>query len=117
MNRVTAIALLWAPLTLVSPISHAADLGSDIAAGRDIALDPNRGNCAACHPFSGASRPGNIAPPLIAMRLRFPSKRLLRQQIWDPTVRNSNTVMPPYGIHQILSEDEIDKVTAFVYNL
>jgi sulfur-oxidizing protein SoxX len=30
-------------------------------------------------------------------------------------VRNPNTIMPPFGRHWILSEDEIDAVVAYIY--
>ncbi len=60
--------------------------------------------------------PGNIAPPLVAVKARF-SKKKLRAQIWDATVSNSETAMPPFGRHKILSESEIDKVVEYVWGL
>jgi sulfur-oxidizing protein SoxX len=51
------------------------------------------------------------------MKARFPDKAELREQIWDATVKNPNTIMPPFGKHRILSEKEIDLVTAFIYSL
>jgi L-cysteine S-thiosulfotransferase len=90
---------------------------TDAAQGRAIVLDTERGNCIACHSIKGANYSGNIAPPLIAIQIRYPYRKQLRQMIWDPTINNPQTVMPPYGRHQILTEDEIDKVTAFIYNL
>jgi sulfur-oxidizing protein SoxX len=41
----------------------------------------------------------------------------LRAQIWDPTARNPNTVMPPFGRHRILSEDEIDLIVDYIHTL
>jgi sulfur-oxidizing protein SoxX len=61
--------------------------------------------------------PGNIAPPLVAMSLRYPDKAKLRAQIWDATVANPNTIMPPFGRHQIITEEEIDEVVEYVYTL
>ena len=63
------------------------------------------------------SLPGNIGPPLIAMKARFPDKSALRAQIYDSRVRNPNTIMPPFGPHEIISESEIDKVTEYVWSL
>lgn len=60
---------------------------------------------------------GDIAPPLVAMKQRFPDKAKLRAQLWDASVANPNTVMPPFGRHSILSEDEIDKVVEFLLTL
>jgi sulfur-oxidizing protein SoxX len=51
------------------------------------------------------------------MQARFPDKARLRAQIWDPTISNPNSIMPPFGLHGILSEDEIDKVVEFVHSL
>jgi sulfur-oxidizing protein SoxX len=65
----------------------------------------------------GGSLPGNIGPPLVAIKARFPDKAELREQIWDATVKNPNTIMPPFGKHRILTEKEIDLVTAFIYSL
>jgi sulfur-oxidizing protein SoxX len=60
---------------------------------------------------------GNIGPPLVAMKQRFPDKSKLRALIWDMTTRNPQTAMPPFGKHRILSDDEIDKITEYIYTL
>jgi sulfur-oxidizing protein SoxX len=85
--------------------------------GKEIAFDRKKGNCLACHQIEGGDLPGNIGPPLVAMKARYPDKSRLRAQIWDATRINPNTVMPPFGRHQILSESEIDKVVEFIYTL
>ena len=68
---------------LISTGSFAAD-SSAIAEGKEIAFDRMKGNCLACHMIEGGNLPGNIAPPLIAMKGRYPNKEDLRKQIWDP---------------------------------
>ena len=88
-----------------------------IEEGRKIALDRKRGNCMACHVIAGATLPGNIGPPLVAMNARFPDKTKLREQIWDASKINPRSLMPPFGRHEILTEDEIDKVVEFVHSL
>lgn len=88
-----------------------------IADGKKIAFNRKKGNCLACHMVSDGSLPGNIGPPLIAMKARYPDKAKLRAQIWDASVKNPTTFMPPFGKHKILSEDEIDKVTDFIHSL
>ena len=60
---------------------------------------------------------GNSGPPLIAMQQRFPDKAKLREQIWDPTIRNPQTMMPPFGKHGIVSEEELDKIVTYIYSL
>jgi sulfur-oxidizing protein SoxX len=59
----------------------------------------------------------NIAPPLVAMKARFPDKAKLRAQIWDATKANPMTVMPPFGRNMVLTEQEIDKITDYVYGM
>jgi sulfur-oxidizing protein SoxX len=85
--------------------------------GKQVAFDRKKGNCLACHAMDDGTLPGNIAPPLVSMKLRYPDKAKLRDQIWDATVRNPNTIMPPFGRHRILTEQEIDEVAAYVYTL
>jgi sulfur-oxidizing protein SoxX len=85
--------------------------------GKEVAFDRKKGNCLACHAMDDGTLPGNIAPPLVAMQLRYPDKAKLRAQIWDPTVANPNTIMPPFGRHQIVTEEEIDQIVEYVYTL
>lgn len=84
--------------------------------GGCIAIDRTKGNCHSCHKIEGINY-GNIAPPLIGMKARFPDETKLRAQVWDATKANPNSVMPPFGRHGILSEDEIDKVVKFLLTL
>ena len=105
--------LCW--ITLLSGISIAsADAVED---GKKVAFDRKKGNCLSCHMIAGGSLPGNIGPPLIAMKSRYPDKAALRAQIWDATEANPNTIMPPFGKHRILSEKEVDLITEFIYTL
>ena len=86
-------------------------------AGKKLAFNRKKGNCLACHQIAGGSLPGNIGPPLVAMKSRFPDKAKLRAQIYDARKANPNTIMPPFGPHAILSDDEIDKVVEFISTL
>lgn len=88
--------------------------------GKDIAYNRTKGNCLACHGFPtmpDAEQTGNSGPPLIAMQARFPDKAALRAKIWDATASNQASIMPPFGKHQLLTEEEIDKVIDFIYGL
>ncbi|MBT9614102.1 MAG: sulfur oxidation c-type cytochrome SoxX [Burkholderiales bacterium] len=108
---------------LLTTTGYAQDKAAEKAkepTGQDIALNNTKGNCLACHLLPGdpkAVTSANIAPPLIAMKARFPDKNKLRDQIWDATKINPMSAMPPFGKHQILTEQEIDKVTDYVYGL
>lgn len=108
------IAGLGLASTTVSADGHSK---SNIDKGRDIAFNRKKGNCLACHSIKGGKLPGNIAPPLVAMKQRFPDKAKLRAQIYDSTAANPNSSMPPFGRHRILSDKEIDLVTDFIHSL
>lgn len=110
------LALVAAASTLFG-VSSFADEGAVVDQGREVAFDRKKGNCLACHQIEGGDLAGNIGPPLVAMKYRFPEKAKLRAQIWDPTLTNPDTIMPPFGLHGILTEAEIDKITEFVYSL
>lgn len=89
----------------------------NVTVGGCLAQDQRKGNCLSCHLIPGGTLPGNVGPPLIGMQQRFPDKAKLRAQIWDATVTNPNTVMPPFGRNKILSDNEIDKIVEFLYTL
>ena len=118
------ISMWLACATVISLGSTAPVLGAGeqadpslIAQGKAIAFNRQKGNCLACHLIEDGELAGNTGPPLIAMQQRFPDKAQLREQIWDATVRNPQSMMPPFGKHGILTEDELDKVVEYIYNL
>jgi sulfur-oxidizing protein SoxX len=88
-----------------------------VTQGGCVVINRTKGTCNACHLIPGASASGNVAPPLVAMKQRFPDKAKLRAQVWDATAANPRTVMPPYGRHKIISDEEIDKVVEFLLTL
>lgn len=123
-------AALLAAMLLAAPV-HAAGKAPDGKACKDeealkkadavtqggcVVINRRKGNCMACHQIAGIAS-GNIAPPLVSMKQRFPDKAKLRAQINDARQLNPDTVMPPFGPHKILSQDEIDKVVEFVLTL
>jgi sulfur-oxidizing protein SoxX len=113
-----SLAALLGTLTLMSFPAAAADSASSVVEkGKAVAEDRTKGNCLACHAMGDGTLPGNIGPPLIAMKARFPDKEKLRVQIWDATVANPNTIMIPFGRHRVLTEEEIDQVVEYVYTL
>lgn len=95
--------------------AHAADIGTGHDAGRKIAFSTSKGNCLACHIIPGGESPGNIGPPLIAMKSRYASRDKIRKIIWDPESINPGTPMPPFGKNLILSRQEIDLVVDFIW--
>ena len=115
--KVAAAALFGT--TVLAGLAMAADAPKEVT-GKDLAYNRSKGNCLACHGMptqTDAESTGLYGPPLIAMSARYPDKAKLRAQIWDATVANPNTSMPPFGRHKILTEQEIDKITDFIYGL
>jgi len=112
---VTAIACALGSLLLPATWSFAEEAPSAVEQGKALAFDRKKGNCLACHMIATGDLPGNIGPPLVAMSIRYPDKAKLRAQIWDSTGSNPMSTMPPFGKHRILSEEEIDLVTEFIY--
>ncbi len=106
--------LLVAGMVITAQAAAAED---PVSAGKKIAFDRKKGNCLACHQIEGGTLMGNIGPPLMAMKQRYPDKAKLRAQIWDATKNNPRTIMPPFGKHRILSDKEIDLVTEFIHSL
>jgi L-cysteine S-thiosulfotransferase len=88
-----------------------------VAEGKELSFDRKKGNCLACHMMDDGELPGLVGPPLMMMEVRFPDRAVLREQIWDATIRNPATSMPPFGKHRMMTEEEIDKVVDYLYTL
>jgi sulfur-oxidizing protein SoxX len=115
-GAILSSALLISSLSFLSITTANADEAT-IAEGKKIAFNRKKGNCLGCHIIADGALPGNVGPPLIAMKARFPDKAKLRAQIWDATVANPKTIMPPFGRHNILSNQEVDKIVDFIHSL
>jgi len=112
---VTAVVCTLGALMVPAAPSMAEEAQSAVEQGKAIAFDRKGGNCLACHMIATGDLPGNIGPPLVAMAQRFPDKAKLRAQIWDATAINPHSAMPPFGKNRILTEEQIDLVTEFIY--
>ncbi|HKQ31016.1 MAG TPA: sulfur oxidation c-type cytochrome SoxX [Burkholderiales bacterium] len=83
--------------------------------GGCVAIERAKGNCDACHAVPGAAS-SNIGPPLAGVSRQL-SDSDLRARIQNPERFNPRTVMPPYGKHEILTPEEIDKLIAWLKTL
>lgn len=107
--------LVGAFMLTAAPAAIAAD--SVVEKGKAVSFNRKLGNCLACHVMDDGTLPGNIGPPLVSMKLRFPDKAKLRAQIWDATKIKPSSIMPPFGKNKILSEEQIDQVVEYLYTL
>lgn len=75
------------------------------------------GNCLACHAVP--SRPelvaGNMGPPFIGMKARFPDIAKLKAAIADQKVFSPDTMMPPFGRNKLLTPEQIDVLAQYIY--
>lgn len=103
------------PAASVAPVAAPA---APAMTGQQLAFDKNKGNCLSCHVIEDpkADSPGNVGPALVGLKERYPDRAKLRAQIWDATVANPNTAMPPMGRNKIMTEAEIDLVVDYIYN-
>lgn len=118
--KITLIASIASALFVAlaaSPATADSMEQTSIAEGKQIAFDKAKGNCLACHDIAGGEMAGNIGPALVGIKDRYPDKDKLRAQIFDASRNNPNTIMPPFGRHAILTNDELNKVVEFIYTL
>lgn len=106
-------------LNIISPWLSASELTLSQAniEGKKIAFDRKKGNCLACHFVDGGTLMGNTGPALIAMKQRFPEREKLFAQIKDARINNTQTIMPPFGTHGILTDHEINSIVDWLYTL
>jgi len=117
-----ALAATAVAATMLSAptIGAAADTANAkvVAEGKKLAFSRSKGNCLACHMIKGGSLPGNIGPALIAMKLRYPDKQKLHDKVWGkPELEVKYSMMPPFGRHVILTDDQINKIVEYIYTL
>ena len=114
---VLSTSIISALLLTSTVIAAETSVQSNIETGKKIAFQRKKGNCLACHMIMGGASPGSIAPPLIAMKSRYPDKLVLKEQIWDASLKNPETIMPAFGRHEVLTNDEINKLVDYIYSL
>ncbi len=104
-------------LLIIACVSSNKLSQKDLEKGKEIAFTRSKGNCLACHVIADGELPGNLAPELKNITQRFKSQQQLRQFIWDASAFNPETMMPPFGKNKILSEQEIDILVDYLWQL
>jgi sulfur-oxidizing protein SoxX len=89
-------------------------LNGNAAKGKQIAQARNRGNCLACHVMPGGSQPGSRGPDLSHFGSTGRSAAEAYAMVWDMRTVNPETLMPPFGTNEILTDQELRDVVAFL---
>ncbi|KMQ74414.1 sulfur oxidation c-type cytochrome SoxX [Marinobacter subterrani] len=111
-----SVCLTTLALGATAPV-FAEPTQADIDRGKELAFSRKDGNCLACHQMDDGKLTGNIGPELANMTTRYPDRAVLFKRIWDETQFNPTTVMPPFGRHMILNEQEINRIVDYLYTL
>jgi sulfur-oxidizing protein SoxX len=75
------------------------------------------GNCSACHAIPADEKlvAGDIGPPMIGMKARFPDIEKLKAAIADQKAFAPDTIMPPFGRNKLLTPEQIDVIAQYIY--
>jgi len=112
-----SLAFLIAASNPTYLLAENATTAERIEKGHDLAFDRKKGNCLACHYIDGGTLMGNTGPALIAMKARFPDRQKLVDQIYDARTNNENTIMPPFGAHGALTQEEIEQIVDWLLTI
>lgn len=88
------------------------------SAALDLFVKTEKGYCIACHQLPqgvGPETRSDVGPVLTGERMRALGREAIREIIRDPTRRNPQTLMPPFGTHRILEPAEIDRLADFLH--
>lgn len=123
MNRIIYLAILGA-LLLQGCKTTPGDTNSASKEAKPIEMDAvkimtnaNIGNCTACHAIPAEPKivAGDIGPPFIGMKARFPDITKLKAAIADQKMIAPDTIMPPFGRNKLLTAEQIDVVAQHIY--
>jgi sulfur-oxidizing protein SoxX len=89
-------------------------LNGNARRGGQIAFARDRGNCLACHVMAGGTQPGTRGPDLSLYGRAGHSDAETYAAVYDMRTRIADTLMPPFGTNEILSEQELRDVVAYL---
>jgi sulfur oxidation c-type cytochrome SoxX len=128
MKKIIFLAILSAlMLQGCKTAGHSAAASEGAKKEAKVELDPVKifwssakgtGNCSACHaiPADTSGKPaGNMGPPMVGMKARFPDIAKLKAAIEDQKAFSPQTMMPPFGRNKILTPEQIDVVAQYIY--
>ena len=103
------------PMSVIQPIT--SSIKANPVNGKKLVANRKKGNCVACHILPDVSQPGNIGINLSFIGTWILPDQLLFNYIYDARIYNPNTVMPPWGAHNILTTDEIKDIVSYLKTL
>lgn len=108
-RRLTTAAITGATacLAVLAPLARAEPLS-----GKALFAQ----HCEQCHRAVDSQDFGNVGPSLVDVRSRYPDDQAVAAIIRDEPKRNPQTVMPPFGRHRILTEQEIRAIVGYLYS-
>ena len=130
MKRIIFLAILGALLLqgckTTPGSSAAAPAAATKEAAKPLEMDPKKlfsssakgmGNCSACHAIPADEKlvAGDIGPPMIGMKGRFPDIAKLKEAIADQKKFAPDTIMPPFGRNKLLTPEQIDVIAQYIY--
>ena len=98
------------------PVKKALEgpLNGNAGKGKQIAFARDRGNCLACHVMPGGSQPGSRGPDLSHYVCSDTADAETYAMVYDMRTINPETLMPPIGTNDILTDQELRDVVAFL---
>jgi sulfur-oxidizing protein SoxA len=118
--RFTNAAAVRSPARPAQARKIADPIVGDAAKGAELAITGRgAGNCLACHVIGdrGTNQPGNIGPDLSEIAKSGRSDEYLFNYVYDARLYNPDSVMPPWGTHGVLSEEDIRHIVAYLKTL
>lgn len=92
----------------------AGPLNGNPARGKAIVQDRSKGNCLACHVMKDGVQPGSRGPDLGKYGTWQRSDAETYALVYDMRSRNRDALMPPFGTNDILGDQEIRDVVAYL---
>lgn len=89
-------------------------LNGDAERGKQAAFARNRGNCLACHAMRGGDQMGTRGLDLRQFGTTARSDAEAFAMVYDMRTLNPETLMPPFGTNEVLSEQDIRDIVAFL---
>jgi sulfur oxidation c-type cytochrome SoxX len=100
------------PAPVTKPL--AGPLNGDVARGKQAFVDRARGNCLACHHMLDGTQAGNGGPDLSTFGSWQRSDADAYALIYDIRSRNPASPMPLFGVNEIINEQEIRDIVAYL---